>query len=188
MVGPVRVIHQANKFDPTMQELVDRYVLYRRSIGTINQALGRTWLIMNESRAPIDLPMRTPISQVGLQNLQLVDIHVIYAATGKIPAPGERSVTRTLAKLSPPGCIQVCFIHKGKMRFEGLDRVIEMTRNGGLDNGDLTIPAGEPHWDWVQPGVPYTLYEVYLICPVDGFPIEKGRLLIQDLALQMAPA
>ncbi len=186
-MGVVRKVDGASNFGHD-QIFIDKYILYRRTIGTINQKRGDTWLVIN-SLNTVTIPMKSAITQAGFTNRQLVDIHVIYAVTGKSPAPTKDEINQQiLAPSSPPGCITVCFEHVGKMRWKEQDRVIEMSGEEGLDNGgELTIPAEQPNLDWVQPGVPYTVYEIYLVSPVDGFPVEMGRAIIEALALRMSP-
>ena len=158
-----RQIGTKTDFDPGAMAYIHRFLLYRRA---------------------------QSVQSAGFEPHQMIDLHTIFALTGRPDAPrGSVIAKMVLRPNSPPGCIQVCFEKRGKVKIVDGKRVIDMDGSqGGLKNGGLVkLPQGSTALDWVVEGVPYTVYEIYLIAQIDSFQPERGRALLLELAHLMNP-
>lgn len=179
-----RPIGTKEDFDQGTMTYVNRFLLYRRAMGILGEDMGGPWVRFDNLNR-IEIPMGRSIRDAGFAPYQMVDVHSIYALTGRPDAPSESHITaRVLHPNAPPGCIQVCFRKVGKIEIDNGFRIIDMEgSSGGLNNGGkLTLSPGATALDWVVEGVPYTVYEIYLICQIDTFPSEQGRRLLLELA------
>ncbi len=184
-----RPIGTRTDFDPGSLAYINRFLLYRRAFGLIGEDVDGPW-IQFDNLNRVEIPMGQSIRNAGFEPYQMVDLHTIFALTGRQDAPKESVISQTvLHPYSPPGCIQVCFQKRGKVKTIDGKRIIDMDGSqGGLKNGGMvTLPQGSTALDWVVEGVPYTVYEIYLITQIDTFPPERGRSLLMKLANLMNP-
>jgi hypothetical protein len=189
-MSDVRKIDDGDGFDQGTMAYINRFILYRRALGVIGEDVAGPWIRFDNLNR-IEIPLGRSVTDVGFTPHQMVDVHTIFAVTGRPDVPHHQVITtRVLRPYSPPGCIQMCFEKKGKVEMsQDGSRVIDMDGSpGGIRNGGrVTLPPGATALDWVVEGVPYTVFEIYLIAQMYSFPEDAGRKLLLELAHLMNP-